>query len=333
MLQLNNATPFAAMPMLFADAQGIDTMFAVVKGTFVIGDQLALAEEQLPVTLADVHRGDPAKTSIRTPSDVSLEKPGTDIVLIGSAWAPGGQPTWQTDVSISVGPLSKTVRVFGDRVWRAAVGASSEWVAPFVQMPLVWERAFGGVDETAKGPVAEARNPVGVGFRRSNSERPLDGLALPNVEDPRAPITSPSQAPAPAGFGPIAPHWQPRQSFAGTYDAQWMAERAPYLPSDFDARFCQIAPVGLATAGHLQGGEAVALRGVTPDGLLQFTLPRLGVEVNYVVDSGEERRPALLDTVILEPDERRVLLVWRASLQCDKRALKVKEIRPTLHPG
>ena len=28
MLQLNNATPFAAMPMLFADAQGIDTMFA-----------------------------------------------------------------------------------------------------------------------------------------------------------------------------------------------------------------------------------------------------------------------------------------------------------------
>src|SRR5690349_10693658 len=139
MLQLNNTTPFAAMPMLFPDAEGIDTMFAVVKGTFVIGDQLALAEEQLPVTLADVHRGDPTKTSIRTPSDVSLQKPGTDVVLIGSAWAPGGQPTWQTDVSVSVGPLSRAVRVFGDRVWRAGVGASSEWVAPFVQMPLVWE--------------------------------------------------------------------------------------------------------------------------------------------------------------------------------------------------
>src|SRR3712207_6956783 len=39
---------------------------------------------------------------------------------------------WQMDVRVSVGPASKTVRVFGDRVWDAGpAGAAIKWVAPF----------------------------------------------------------------------------------------------------------------------------------------------------------------------------------------------------------
>jgi len=330
MLQLSNRTPFAAMPMLLPNAAGIDTMFAVVKGTFAIGDRLTLADEQIPITLQDQHYGDPAKTSIRMPSDVSLEKLGTDVVVIGSACAAGERPTWQMDVSLSVGPVTKTVRVSADRVWDTVPGAAPAWVAPFVKMPLVWERAFGGHDESSDPAAADPRNPVGLGFRGRNSTRPIAGTPLPNIEEPTALISSPTQMPPPAGLGAVAPHWQPRQGYAGTYDNAWMEQRAPYLPDDFDARFCQVAPAGLVTQGHLRGGDLVHLTGVTPREAIQFQLPTHRVEITYLLDGGDQSRPAHLDTLIIDVDARRAIVVWRAALPCDKKALQVKEIRPSI---
>jgi len=49
------------------------------------------------------------------------------------------------DVAFRVGPMTKAVRVFGDRRWRRGVsdlGPSSP--EPFDRIPLVYERAFGG---------------------------------------------------------------------------------------------------------------------------------------------------------------------------------------------
>lgn len=326
MLQLKNPTPFAASLMLLPDMNGVDALFGIVKGTFAVGPQLTIAEEQVPVTMADQHYGEPATTSIRAPSDVGLGKPGTDVVMIGSAWAPDGRPIWQSDVTLSVGSVSRTVRVFGDRVWESgAAGATIAWVAPFVRMPLVWERAFGGTDQTEKGPRTEPRNPVGTGFRASGGSKPLVGLPLPNVEDPSALITSPGETPSPAGFGPIAAHWEPRTKFVGTYDEHWQRNRAPYLPADFDPRFFHFAPSSLAMP-RLRGDEPVAVAGVTPEGSLRFWLPRLSVALAYRRESGDDVQPCALETVIIEPDARRVVLVWRAALSCDKQALKIREV-------
>ena len=328
MLQIKNATPFSAKLMLLGDRDGIDTVYTVVKATFAIGEKFGLAEEQVPVSPKDQHYGDPAASSIKAPSDVSLEKPGTDILLSGSAWAPGGSPAWHMDASVSVGPVTKTVRVFANRVWDSA-GAVS-WVEPFVRMPLVWERAFGGSDETDRGPTAEPRNPVGTGFRSASGAKPIAGLALPNVEDPSALISSWKDAPPPAGFGAVAPHWMPRRIYAGTYDEAWQTNRAPFLPADFDQRFCHVAPQGLATSSHLQGGEVVDLRGLTPSGTLRFPLPVVQVQAAYRIHQHTTARPAALDTVIIEPDAGRLVMVWRAALPCDKKALKVREVEVRL---
>jgi hypothetical protein len=191
MLQLKNETPFKAQIMLLPDRSGIDTLYTVVKATFTIGQSLGLAEEQVPVTLADEFFGEPTSSSIRAASDVSIGKPSTDVVINGSAWARGGTPTWQMDVSASVGPVAKTVRVFADRVWNVSSGvASVAWLAPFERLPIVWERAFGGSDISEKGPFMEPRNPAGTGFRVSDGAKAMAGLSLPNVEDPNAPISS-----------------------------------------------------------------------------------------------------------------------------------------------
>jgi hypothetical protein len=171
---------------------------------------------------------------------------------------------------------------------------------------------------------------VGTGFAADGGERTLDGLPLPNIEDPATPISSPKDRPIPAGFAPISAHWEPRRSYAGTYDEAWQSSRAPYLPSDFDTRFFQLAPPDLVAPGYPQPGEWIQVHGATPAGKLAFQLPPARVEVTYVLGSDLPRRPANLDTVMIQPDEGRLILVWRAELPCDKKALQVSEVRTEL---
>jgi hypothetical protein len=89
-----------------------------------------------------------------------------------------------------------------------------------------------------------------------------------------------------------------------------------------------VAPEDQQVPGHLKGGESVELAGATPSGVLRFVLPARRVDIVFRLDSGEERKSAILETVILRPDEKKVVLVWRAALPCDKRLLKVREVEP-----
>jgi Uncharacterized protein conserved in bacteria len=327
MLQLKNTTPFTSSLLLLPDPDGIDTLFTVIKGTFTLSPGVAVAEEQVPVALEETYYGDPSATSIRQPSDVSLTKPGTDVLLVGHAYPAGGRPATQVDVSLQVGQVRRVLRVFGDRVWRAgSVGAEMSEPRAFSRMPLVWERAFGGSD----GQQVHPENPVGRGFRSRESERPIEGVVLPNLEDPSALLTDWRNQPTPACFAPVAPHWEPRRSFAGTYDERWERARAPFLPVDFDARFLHLAPPGQATARPLEGNEAVEVRGASLSGTLRFHLPGVHVQATYVINGGREGRRAPLDTVLIEPDANRVVLVWRAALVCDKHALRVTAVHAEL---
>jgi hypothetical protein len=331
MLQFKNTTPLAGTIFLLPDPQGIDSLFTVVKGTFSVNGKTTLAGEQVPVVLEEQYHGEPGASSIRVSSDVGLMKPGTDVLLVGHAYGPGGRRTIQADVSLTVGSIRKLVRVTGDRLWRAgAGGAEMSSPEPFDRMPLVWERAFGGWDRNSKGPSQEPRNPVGAGFRLSDGERPLNGLRVPNLEDPAAPISSWKDRPPPACFAPVAAFWEPRRSFAGTYDERWQRERAPFLPDDFDPRFFQLAPPGLVAPTYLQGTEPVEVRGASPSGLLRFQLPGVAVKITYLLDRAPQVRPAHLDLVLIEPDAARVVLLWRAVLACDKKALRVSEVRAEL---
>ena len=270
MLQLKNTTPFAAHIAVLPDEDGVDTLYVTIKATFSLGARLEVADPQPPVLLADEFWGEPGQSSLKYAADVHLVKPSTDIALVGQAHSPGRKPVAQLDVSLAVAGRKKVVRVFGDREWRpgfACIPASTTTPAPFKSMPLVYERAFGGLHEVeGKKPeiLFEPRNPVGQGFVGKRKGRELKGLPLPNLEDPKQPIGGPKLRPAPAGFGYIAPAWEPRKSFAGTYDDAWLKKRAPYLPKDFDPRFFNAAHPDLVTERYLEGGEKVEALNVTP---------------------------------------------------------------------
>lgn len=331
MLQIANHTPFSAALSVFPDVAGIETAYAAVKATFTFGAEgPQLAAMQLPFLPADVFWGEPAASSLRAAGEFALSKTATDVLLTGRAIAPTAD-TRVADVSLAVGPVERTVRIFGDRQWRKSGG---RWVAgdpaPWSRMPLRWELAFGGVAPardggSGKAPDYEPRNPVGRGFVPRGAQ-PEAGHFLPNLEDPNEPLQEPQGRPPPACFAPIAPTWMPRREYAGTYDEAWMRGRAPYLPQDFDTRYFQVAPPELVARGFLQGGEPVRLSGFTAGGPLAFNLPQCALAIEFDFDGSALARPAQLELVLFEPDAGRLQMLWRAALAVDKKLLRLSQV-------
>jgi hypothetical protein len=253
------------------------------------------------------------------------------VVLSGHALAPHAGST-VLDVHLSVGPLSTDLRVTGDRVWhKGFFGKRISPPQPFERLPLIYERAFGGVDGPADDParqVADERNPIGRGFRRPKSPF-VDGVALPNIEHPQDPVVAWDRPVAVAGTGFLAPAWQPRRAFAGTYDAAWQRERPGLLPKDFDRRFFNAAhPALISRDGYLRGDEPVRLRGVTPGGDLAFDLPRLASPAVVVVRPGHDdlRLTMPLDTVRIDTDAMHLTLIWRGHATLAEGPLEVSAI-------
>jgi hypothetical protein len=325
MLQLQNNTRFAAGMALFPNEDAVDTLYVIVKASFNIGKGLTLADEQTPPTASDVYWTEPGKSSIKYASDMHTGKPATDIVMLGHACVPEKKEATQLDVGLTVGQASKTVRVFGDRQWQ---DGKITRPTPFRTMPMVYEKAFGGV-HYSEGQLADAetRNPVGRGFAGTRKTGEMNGVPLPNLEDPRQLIHEPGDRPAPACFGFCAPNWQPRVSYVGTYDDAWRKTRAPYLPADFDPRFLNMAHPDLVFPGYLQGGEPVTITHMHPAGTLKFDVPPMNL-VARVKIAGREELPAFrLETLLLEPNQLKFSTLWRAAMLCDKRMLKLSEVK------
>ena len=324
MLQLYNQTPFYPVISVLPNREGVDTLYVVVKATLVLRPKLSLAPVQLPVTLADEYHADPADSSLKQVSELHIGKPGTDVLLVGRAWAPEGRTLAETWVRVAVAERHKTIRVLGDRNWRTDGTPSAPM--PFEAMPLVWERAFGGVHHLPDRMLAEERNPIGVGFIGERHTDELVGYPVPNLEDPATPLQQLGDRCIPACFAPTAPHWLPRRAFAGTYDQRWQRTRAPYLPADFDTRFLSCAASELTFDRYLQGNEPVEVQGALPDGPIAFNLPVAHLQIEVKVGGSLERPPANLETVLLEPDENRLCLTWRAALPCDRKVLKIEKV-------
>jgi hypothetical protein len=127
----------------------------------------------------------------------------------------------------------------------------------------------------------------------------------------------------------VSSHWEPRASFAGTYDERWVSERAPLLPRDFDRRFHSAGAPGLVSPSHLRGDEAIRLLGLSPGGALAFGLP--GFAPSEVTVQLRSSRPlpltSRLDTIVVEPDEGRVQLAWRSHLLLPGGPRTVREVR------
>ncbi len=323
-----NATSFAALAVPYHDYRGGDVVVVLAKATFVKrGEHLVLADEQIPVRLRDVPTDPRAveagrESSLRYPSDVGGEKPGADIVVVGSAISP--TPVTSVDVAVRAPGRQMSLRVHGERVfYKGVLGLEIGPSAAFERAAITYERAYGGTSRD--GSIIDWRNPVGRGVHQSASE--LDGAPAPCVEDPAHPLDG-ARAAIPVSFGAIAMWWLPRRGFAGTADAAWHAARMPLPPLDFDPRFYHVAHPSLQMERPLQAGDRIAAHGLCQEGLFQITVP----ELRLIAHLRRTSAPAvsvqlILDTALVEPEQSRVELTFRRMVPLGRGATLLREVR------
>lgn len=269
--------------------------------------------------------------------------------------------------------LLRTLAAFSLHAW----GLSR--ARPIMALPLRYEVSYGGENKVvadsaharrvpkqhrlpAKGSGAsEAHtviahsvhvgNPVGIGWIEPwylNTVR-CKRIIAPQLTYPQDQVRAhePAHRCRPAGFGVVGRAWQPRLAFAGTYEQQWLDERHPYLPADFDFRYWNGAPEDQQVHPHLAGDETVTLFNMcppkTPGAIhdangnthLTFRLPgHLPFVLVRFADGQLGELAADLDTLTIEAESApsssefavQVVCIWRATVASTP-AVRVLEAR------
>ena len=288
--------------------------------------------------------GDPEVCTVLHEDELAPYKPATDVVVIARAHAPEGKPVAEMNVGVEVAGRRKLLRVTGDRITEYRPGAlpSISDPVPFTTMPIRYERAYGGKDLRSRpdAPFYYPRNPLGRGAALYNIREAVEGLRLPNIEDPDDLLTPErivledernwNNQPLPQGFGWFQKTWYPRCSFVGAApsyvasDEIMREEELDLVPSgqialargfrlpSFDVRFNNGASLGLAVRS-LAPGALIRLARLTPEGLLSFTLPGDWPAIMLDIGLGENSLPVALHTVSVQVEQRRVDLIWRGA--------------------
>ncbi len=315
--ELDDVTEGASIAVPVKDKAGRSLLAVILRYEFHVDDNgvVSLAEDPEPPLLVDeCHGEDPSKSSIKRPSQLFEEKPGTDVILVGHAHAPLGKSPEHVDVRLSMGPIDKTVRAYGLRAWQRKLGGALRPgpARPIREpVPLRYELAWGGCDFTDPTElISEPRNLVGRGIARD--PKTLVDEPAAQLEYPDHPLGRGENLPA--CFGALHRHWEPRCRFAGTYDQAWMDRKMPLLPDDFDPRFHVAVPDDQWCATPLRGDEPVEIRGATPEGVWRFRLPRVSPGFSSFVGSQRSEHRTHLDSVLIDADARTVELTWRVSI-------------------
>jgi len=340
------AESFTVLPGKADDGKPIFSVLAKRTYDIIPGQACGRAERTNPLVKVDVYydNGDPENSTVQYETDLTPFKIATDVIVIARAHAPGAKPVAQMEVSVEVAGRKKVIRVTGDRrcIYRdKSVPAFTE-PAPFTEMEIRYDRAYGGQDTQSNPdlPFYYPRNQAGKGIVVKNLRQSVEGLVLPNLEDPQDLLTPDrlilgerdrwNRQPLPQGFGWFQRTWYPRCSFVGSVPGdvdldepmreellglvpkgQVALARQFKLPS-FDVRFNNGASLGLIFP-FLSGGEPVRLLNLTPEGQLSFSLPKETPRIMLDIGLGENELKPVLHTVCVRVAERQVDLVWRGA--------------------
>ncbi len=327
MLQVRNSSPFVADFALLPNPKGVDCLVPILKATFEIDRHCQLAEQQTPLYKQDRYRNDPLSSGLQQVGDYHLSKLSTDVLVEGECLLEGLREVDCCDVNITVGDLHKHLRIFGDRYWHNGKPSAP---STFVRMPVIYERAFGGSYQSQDRIERYEDNPIGMGFCGIRSEQEMNGIPLPNIEDPAHLIENLQSTPPPAGIEALPPYSLRRRSFVGTYDDEWRKLRAPYLPEDFSRKYFQCASDGLVSPVSLVGGEPVTVRNMREQGDWHFSLPVVEVDCRVKWANQLYNIPMRIETLLLQPNQSQVCCVWRGEFPVNQWVSRVEYLEFSL---
>jgi hypothetical protein len=250
-LEVLAAHPFAARGVAWQEQPGQHTLTVVCKVTYSLRPGTSpVAREREDINEHDNHWDDDKQRSLYAPTDLAPIRNEPEVLLVGSAYAPRGEPVRSLVVRLAVGDVDKSFEVHGqrtlDREGQLVEGAL------WTQMPLRYERAAGG---------AGSWNPVGIDPDAADA---FGRRSLPNLQPLGAEWAS--GAIAPVGFGPISPTWPIRRDRLGGRETTFSGERWAETPlgEDFDASFFRVAPED-QRLDVLRPDEPILLEHLHPD--------------------------------------------------------------------
>jgi len=343
------------------DFQGQAVAVVVAKAAWSVGEDRVPRPDESPepILFADVlvDGEDPTVSPVLMGSDTALLKNRTDVIVHGSAYAPGGNPVGLFDVTVTVGNHRRTLRVFGPRTaaWRKPSGKTPSPPlftdpAPVRKVAIDFRNAYGGAARY-KVPGGEEVvlipcpvNPLGKGYCVQNSPEGLEGLLLPQIEDPDAllapdslvrPLGALEELPSAAGFGVQGASWYPRVAYFGVMphevehtkaavadivkgmdpqkDEAAIAMMQDYSPPLMAPEFFQAAAPGM-TFPLLAGNEPFILGNLAPGGFTGFDLPGRAPLVSLDRGDGPRNVRMTLDTVAFLAETGRLILTWRGRM-------------------
>jgi hypothetical protein len=300
----------------------------VCKATFLLQPGKAqLSPDQEPIHEEDSYWDDNPTRSLYAASELYPMKPRTDVVLVGSAFASGGNQVRSLVTRLIIGDLDKAIEVTTDRSFSPdgmLIGGP-----PFTRMPLVYERAGGG---------PETSNPIGV----RTDVRDLRGrFKLPNLFPAAMPAPSPGEIVTPVGYGPIPPTWPFRRSKLGRYAAswspRWLAE-AP-LPEDLDRSFFNAAPLDQQLP-ELAEDTRIVLENLHPQiPRLASSLPGLRPRATFEGRAGKTALSMRCDGLWIDSDRSICTLTWSGYIPVERRddpgrvVITLEEMAASAHEG
>ncbi|AQY66414.1 DUF2169 family type VI secretion system accessory protein [Pseudomonas veronii] len=212
-------------------------------------------------------------------------------------------------VRVRLGDMEKTLHVLAPRQWRKGpLGWTSVVSGQLDNLPLDFESAYGG----NKWP----DNPTGKGHYPEVDA--AQGMPLAQLEVANATVVDPDDRPALASFLPLPVQSAERRQYMGTLDEHWTAYRAPFLPTDTDARWFDEVAQDQCNAGFWRGDEAWSISGMHPtEARVAGRLP--GLRPRLFIERADKRVPVTemsmdLDTVWLFPDAQSALLLYRVEV-------------------
>jgi hypothetical protein len=283
-MQLQNDTPFAARLLRFQRAEDAPVNGGLVlKATFqrAPGGRWMPAPEQVPLVDA------PLPTSFGIfHGDNFMRKDGVDVCVMGTARP--SRPRRAVEVGVSIGKHKSSLVVYGDRRWirNGRRGLAASIPDLFEELPLSYERAYGGKTVHDYEEVVFPDNPIGRGYYLSEAE--AAGQPLANIEAAGAPsVASWSDRPPVCGWGPYPCFWALRAREAVTADPA-----DPLAPPRISPRLNNNAHPDLVLQALPEGAE-IRIEGLRV-GELVFPVPP--VSARLAVESG--------GAVIAEPEIR-----------------------------
>lgn len=232
--------------------------------------------------------------------DLEFRKVGVDLLVFGSAVAPGRRPVTQMDVSIECGAIRHRIRVFGNRTWKRSWRRLVPSVPDlFVEMPLGNERAFGGKVRVDGVDMGHPINPDGRGYYSTRKQ--ADRQPLPNLEDPDHLIVAWTDYPRPSVlFKPMG--------WLGDHVTDADPSQTPrrLLESGFNQT---IPPLIAENSDQL--GSTIRLVGFSEDGPIDLPTPRVrGPVAEVSVGALTGRFPSELSTLVVLAPQRAVIATY-----------------------